>query len=328
MLKLFHGNMALQAVLIVAVTLLLWVPPLLAPTPMDGGENPAILYGLLCSWMQHTPRLAVIIAIILVIAEGIGLNILLSDIGLVSQSSLLPTLLYIAVASAGAATLTPMIPVCGVAILCLHQLMLRGTLLTITPVKICNATAFIAIASMFYQPAVALMLSYLLVAASYRLYTWKDWMLMILGFAAPYTLLAAVLYMTGGLADWWTATASALGDIRLHVGHADLLPLLGGVCLALALLWSLLTVNLRLGEHPVVWQKNASAVMLLAVGGVAMLFYRPLLPFLPACFALPFTFCTSRFLLEDNTSRSFRNKKHLWAYDLMFILIIIAAIVC
>lgn len=328
MLKLFQGNMALQAVLIIAALALLWVPALMSPPLMECGESPAILYGLLCGWLTNAPRLAVILAMVLVLIEAIGINLLLSDAGLVSQNSLLPTLLYIIAMRAGSATLTPIVLVCGIAILCLQQLMLHGTLLTISSGKICAATALIGIATLFYTPAVALMLTYLLVAANYRLYGWKDWALMILGFLAPLLALLCILYMTDGIAAWWSTTLAALSDIGLRSDTDHPLPLLGSIILAAMLLWGLLTVNLRLTEHPVMWQKNAASVMLFTVGAFGMMLYASLLPVNMQLFALPFTFCTTRFFLDATAKSAFRKQKHLWLYDILLIILLAATLIC
>lgn len=330
MLKIFQRNMALQMVLTIAVLLLLWLRPLLSPPAITAGDHPALLYSLLSSWLAPTPRLAVVIAMLLTLAEGMMLNMLLSSIGLVSQNSLLPTLLFIVAAGAGATTLTPMVIVWAALIGCLNQLMLRSTLLTIPSSKICGATALIGIASMFYLPAAVMMLSYLLVAVNYRLYNWKDWAVMLLGFIAPYLTLAAVLFITGDLAQWWDSITDGLGDISVTLGSFTLPQALGAAMLLFIMLWGLLNVMLHLGEHPVVWQKNASTVMLFFVGALCILLYAPVQSASMQLIAVPFAFCTTLLLLGSTPSTtSLRNRKRrLWIYDTLLILIIIAAIAC
>lgn len=323
--------MALQVVLILATLILLWWQPLFEPPAMECGEHPAILYALLCRWFAHLPRLAVVLAILLILAEGIGLNLLLADAGLASQNSLLPTLLYILFISAGTTTLSPIILVSGLAILCLHQLLLHGTLLSISTDKICTVTSLIAIATMFYQPAILLLLTYLLVAANYRLYTARDWALMILGFLAPYLLLLGILYLTDGISDWWHTTMVALTDIphlSLTSHNTPFLHLLANIFLIAIFLWGLLGVNLRLTQHPVLWQKNASTIMLFTVGALGMMLYLPLLPVYIALFTLPFTFCTTRLFIDATATSTFRKKKHLWAYDILLLFIIAATYLC
>ena len=268
--------MALQIVLILAAIALLWVKPLVSPPELSAGEHPAILYSLLCSWLTSAPRLAVALAMLFTLAGGLCINILLADVGLVSQNTLLPTLLYITFASAGADTLTPENIVCCVTIACLAPLMLRGSLLTIPPSKACGATALIGIATLFHIPAIALMISYMLIAANFRLYGWKDWMVMFLGFLAPYMILLPVLFLTGDLGSWWESTTAALVAIMLQFGHFTHLQAVGTAFLTLLLIWSLLNMSSKLNERPVVWQQNASTVLLFAVGSLGMAFFSPI----------------------------------------------------
>lgn len=330
MLKAIQRNVVLQIVLILTALFLLWGHPLIAPEPMSAGEHPAVLYSLLCNWLSTVPRLAVIIAMLLVLVEGVIFNLLLVNVGLAPQNSLLPTLLFVLVTGAGATTLTPALIVCGIAIVCLYQLMLRGTLLTIPAGKICSATALIGIASMFYLPAGMLMASYLLIAVNYRLYGWRDWMLMLLGLAAPYIALLTVLYLTDGIDTWWQDTVSGMSTFSMQTGTIDTLPAIGGFTLAAILLWGIVATLGRMNERPVLWQKNATTVILLTLGAIGMMLYTPLLPLQIILFALPFTFCVTQLLTaatEIHTGFG-RHKRRTWMYDIVFVIIIIASLLC
>lgn len=336
MLKLFQRDILIQVLLILVALLLLWGRALLAPQPMVAGDHPAVLYGLICSWLESVPRLAVVIAMLLVLTEGIVLNLILANVNLVSQTSLLPTLLYVIALSVGATTLTPVILVSGVAIASLHHLMLHGTLLTIRPEKICAATLLIGLATFFYQPAILLLLSYLLIATNYRLYNWRDWLLMILGFAAPYVLLLLVLYLTDGILPWWEST---LESLSFHFHPTELtVGILPTVLLVAVFLWSIVNVLSHVSERPVLWQKNATTVMLFTLGGIGMMVYshgadaviaRPWSVAL-AFLAIPFAFVTYRLLVSASEKHTGfgRHKRHTWIYDLLLILILIAALLC
>ncbi len=69
--------------------------------------------------------------------------------------------------------------------------------------------------------------------------------------------------------------------------------------------------------------------MLQTVDGVGMALYIGLGSDVMQLFAIPFTFCASRCLQSTQRPSGFTSrKKRLWVYDLLFILIIIAAFVC
>lgn len=330
MIRLFQRNTALQVVLILLALLLLWLRPLIAPPAMEAGEHPAVLYGLLCQALSGVPRMAVVLAMLLVLVSGVVFNLLLANVGLVSQNSLFPTFIYVLISSAGATTLTPVLLVNAVLIACLHPLMLRGTLLTIPVGQACAATAMIGLATLIYQPAVAYMLTYLLIAASYRLYSWRDWMVMLLGFAVPYSVLLLVLYMDDGIPGWWQTTVDSLSSIGFVAGSSEPLPLTGGLALAVVMLWSLVYTGGRLGERPVLWQKNAGNVMLMLLGSLGMMLFAPILPLSPALFALPFTFCVNRlaFGRGSTTTGYGRRKRYPWVSDALILVVIIAVCLC
>lgn len=329
MLKLFRNNMVLQVLLIIAALVVLWLRQLMTPPTMVASPTDGVLYTLLLSALSTASRAAVIIAMILILAEGVLLNLLLSNMGLVPQTSLLPTLLFIVFMSAPATTLTPMILVTGALIACVHQLMLRGTLLAISTEHICSATALIGLCSMFYVPALAILVSYLLVAVSFRLYSWREVAALFLGIMAPYILLITILYLTGNLITWWDITTANFGQFGIQIAHMDTLTLIANIVLILVFAASIFILWGHLGEHPVVWQKNASTVMLVSVGSLVMLFLSTLLPANPAFFAVPFALCGTHMLMPANTYHTRgRSKQRLWIYDLLFIITFAAALVC
>lgn len=330
MINLFRKNMAVQVLLIIVALVLLWLRPLMTPPPM--AANPStdgVLYTLLVNWLSGLPRLAVILAMILVLVEGVMLNILLSDAGLVPQTTLLPTFLYITLMSAGVDTLEPMVVVNGAMIGLVYLLMLRGTLLTIPTSRICSATALIGLSSMIYLPSLAMVVSYIFVAISFRLYNWRDIVALLLGLLAPYVLLVTVLYMSDGLTDWWATTADALGGFALRFEADGTLAMIANIALGLIVAASIFMLWSKLGEHPVLWQKNAYTVMLLTIGGIIMLFYSSLTPINHSFFALPFALCGMHLMLpKRNTGIIGRKKQRTWIYNSLLLITIIAAFLC
>lgn len=325
-MKLFSQSILLQAVVILAATLLLWGGALAVPPSMsaDGG---GVLYGLVARWLGTAPLAAVIVAMVLVTTEGLWLNLLLADHNLTPQNSLLPTLLYIIAMSAPATTLTPMILAAAPLILCTRQLLLKGTLLTISTDRACAATAMIGLASLFYLPAALMMISYMLAAINYRLYGIKDWAVLFLGFLAPYVLVATVLMFTDGLAAWWQEVTATFGSINVGIGSFDTLPAIGNVLLLAMLLAGVAAVWNLSSEHPVVWQKNATTLFAYIVGGVAMLVVTRLFTVDLQFFAIPFAFSVTCLLTPPTRSRG-RRKRREWVYSLLLILTVIAALIC
>lgn len=330
MFNLLRNNMPLQVLLILAALVLLWIGPLTEAPAMTASHGDGILYTLLAGLFAAVPRAAVITAMILVLAEGVLLNKILADINIVPRTTLLPTLMYVVFMSANASTLTPMIIVAATIITCSNQLMLRSTLLTIPTVQICSATALIGIGTLFYIPSVAFVVAFIIVAINYRLYSWRDIAATILGFLAPYLMLVIVLFFTDGHAAWWSATVDALGAFAIRTQAVASLPLTANLLLALFFVISSFVLWAKMGEHTVVWQKNTSTIMLAAIGSTVMLFYSRLLPVDLSFFAIPFALSgTLLFMPAIKTPvGGSRRKRHLWIYDILLIMILVAAYIC
>lgn len=329
MLKLFERSTLFQVFVILVVTMLLWLPHLANPQPMPEPAPFAPLYDLLYS-CHFSPLLAVLIAMVLVVTGGILLNLMLANAGLVSQNSLSPTLFYILFMSTSAETLTPILIVGSLVIAFVRMLLLKSTPFTLSSDKIFGATALIGICSLIYLPSLLLLLSYLLVVVSYRLYGWRDWMVLLLGLLAPYTLLWIIQYMNGTLAESFPAMAAAL------IPHSPLLipqfsiPLVANAILLLFFAVSFFVLWRSFGEKTTLWQKNAGAVLMPTVMAIALAFLAPTFPVNLQLFAIPFAFCaSSRFV--TSRSQGFSRRRHPWKNhlkDLLFIIVIVAAIIC
>ena len=326
MLKYLEKSTILQVIVLFVAVVLLWGGALLHPVPMPAPVSYGPLYEVLYN-LTLPPLVGVILAMLMVLAGGLMLNLMLANAGLVSQNSLLPALLYILFMSADATTLTPTLIVGVLDIAFVSMLMLHGTLLAIPPSKICGAAVLVGICSLFYLPALSLLLTYLLVAVNYRLYNWREAMVMLLGLLAPYILLWTILFMTGSLMENLQAITRGLQVVHRTIGDHHALSAFANLSLALVLAASIFNLWNHLKERTVVWKKNAATVMLTAVTGTAMLFYTQLFPVNLQFFALAFALCGTHLLLPERR-RSIHGKRQWREHinDILFILIIIAAI--
>lgn len=329
MLKLFERNTVFQVAFIIVAIVLLWYKAFTDPVPMEPDGHFAPLYDLLCS-LSLSPTLSVVIAMLLVASSAFFFNLMLTNAGLASQNSLLPTLLFITAASATSPSLSPSLIASLITIAVVNMLLLRSTLLTVSSDKIFGAAALIGIASMFYLPSLTLIVAYLLIAVNYRLYSWRDWMVFLLGLLAPYLLLWSVQLFTGGLLPGFHAIAQDFASISLSFGDFTPLQAVANGVLLVIFAISLFIVWRRLGEKTIVWQKNATTVMLITLAALAMLPLRQLFPANLQFFAIPFAFCTTQRLglIPRSNFNTQRSSWRVRLYDLLLILIIVAAVLC
>lgn len=306
-MKLFQQSIVVQAIVILLALGLLWVDTLTSP----GFHWTAIF------------------AMVLILAEGLSLNIILVNANLCQQNSLLPTLLFTICMSAHASTLTPMILVTALWIVCIQVLLLKGSLLTISVDRACLATALIGLGAMIYLPAALMMAGYVIVAVTYRLYNWRDWAVMFLGFAAPFVILVLVLMFTNGLADWWQGVLSEAASMRTHTDGCETREVVGCTVLSAIMLAGVVKVWNLSGEKPVLWQKNVTMLLAFLVGGCAILAATRVFPIDMQLFPIPFTFAVSN-LLSPKTGvyTSGRRKRHEWIYVVLLLVVFAASIIC
>ena len=309
MLRLFGKSTIIQVAIILAALALMWARPL--------------------AHTAGTGTLAAIGGMILILLGGFLLNLMLSNVGLVSKNSLLPTLLYCIFMSATATTLTPALVANLIIVAILHLLLLRGTSLTITTDKIFGSTALISIASMIYLPMLTFLITYILICINYRLYRWREWMVLILGLLAPYILVWSYLFLTGGLKASLLHMAGQLADIGIRTEPIAPLRTAALVLLIAMLVVSIVSLWLKLGEKTVIWKKNAITVMLPTVSGLGALLYTSLFPVNLQFLAVPFALCgTHLFTLQERNAFRQSRPWQQWVNDILFVLLILAAIVC
>ncbi len=139
-----------------------------------------------------------------------------------------------------------------------------------------------------------------------------------------------MLLFTDGLLPSFDDMALDFASIDLTLGTFTTLQAVANGFLVLVFAFSLFIVGRRIGEKTVVWQKNATTVMLITVAALAMLPLGEVFPVNMQFFAIPFAFCvTQRLGLMPHVSLATRRtnwRSHL--YDLLLILTVIAAILC
>lgn len=318
MIKWFKQNEVLQLVVIIVTTSLLWLPSLLHPTPMQTGHEFAPLYSLLYGWLGDQPRAAVIVALVMVVVEGFLLNLTLYNHKMVSSNTLMPMWIYILAMSLVPAqlTLTPMV-VANLLLLGMMSAMMVKEDLSITLDDIFNASMMVAMAALCYTPAAMLMIALFAIFTIHKLYNWRDWVMMLLGFLAPFIVAATVYYLCDRLYYVSYLTRMNLSDLHIAFGKANALTWVVNGLTLMTVLLALTSSNA--GEKILMHQRNHAVISMMLLGGVLMLLYSHLLPANPQTIALPTAYMASGMLLGA--------RRRLWIYNLLIVVFLILAVV-
>lgn len=318
MIKLFRQNVLLQFTLILAVGVALWLPALLEGGVAMPDETGAPLYGLLYEWLSPHPLLSTLIGLVLVLAEGWALNTLLYNNKLIHHNTLLPMLCYVALMSHGQMGLTPMVLVNLVLLVCVGQLMVPENL-TITLDRLFLASCLVAVASLFYLPAVILLLPLAITFIVHSLYRWRQWVMLLLGFLAPYVLVVIIWFLTDRLNYNLYLMRCMLGD----AGVVFCLPTSTFDWMSQVFILGLLIVSLgwafsSSSERTTMYRENMTTICIPLLASMLMLAYSGLFPVDMQLLAMPAaTLIASWFL-----ARTPRKRLGSVLYDIIFILFI------
>lgn len=320
MVKLFRNSSFSQIVVILAAVVLLWGKAFIVPI---APERPCLyspLYDLLYGWLSPLPRLGSAIALILVLFEGIWLNLLLFNHKMISNNSLMPLFIYLLAMSCGpdAQTITPMLFV-NMTILAGYSLLFLDSADPLQSDRNFYAAACIGISSLFYLPSIALVVAYIGAFIAHKLYSWKHIMVALLGLAAPYIALLTVAYLNDRI-DYTLFLMEY--DIGSTEAKAHFETSLTSVANALVLLFIIfLTLReLSIQKEKMVHSRiNTLVIIYPLLAAFVMAFYSQLFPFDIKSIALTFSFLTTSYFLAERR-RKWVGETLLWTLILAMII--------
>jgi hypothetical protein len=320
MIKLFKQNGILQMIVIAIVSVVLWGRSFLAPQAMMPCNSFAPLYTILYEWLQPLPLVATIIAYVLVVLEGVYLNMVLTRNKMVPFNSLMPALIYIVSMSFNQhpLTLTPFILAAPCVITVLNQLLILDKM-NISNDNILNAAFFSALATLLCLPCIVLLLFVIVGLMVHSQYRWRCWLMVLIGYIAPLLIAATYYFLTDRLYYISYITFNDILNPSLLIEQSTGLTAFDNVMFITFLVLSGLMTFSRIREHSVVFRRNAEIILILLLVLAASLWYTRIMPFDAAIGAIPFAFLASNCLLTA--------RKRLWILETLLIIFILFAII-
>ena len=299
MLRLFRQNGAGQYLVLLATTALLWWRAFANPMPAQAYDGFAPLYAPLCRLFDTLPHLSVLVALLLVVAQGIMLCAMLNNHRMLPQNTLLPLLFYVTAMSLHPArqTLGPVLLTNLCTLLALSQLM-RSQNSTLPLPNLFNGALFAALAILFYLPAATLLLPLLLAMVLYRLYRWRQWMTLLLGLLAPFLPLLVHYFMTDQLGAAFSLMGSDMTRLAWSVGTPSTLAMVADALFALLLLAALVALAAERGGLTNEMRLKRTLVWLVLLSNIAMMAEDDLLPMNTQLLALPFALALTAYYLR------------------------------
>lgn len=187
-LALFRHNQSFTLILLLALILFLWIPDFIHPLVIEYKGMP--LYNIV-EWLTfNSSFLGPIIAFIIVIIQGIYINLFVSRHDLIIRSSYIPSLLYILMASIlpDFRSLSPALISNVFLLLACDHLLSMYKQKTIDNL-IFNASLLISVASLFSFQAISFYAVAIGALIIFRPFSWREWMISLAGLIVPYIFL-------------------------------------------------------------------------------------------------------------------------------------------
>lgn len=198
----FRNKLILQFILLFLLCIGLWTHNLVQPVTMPVSQNFAPFYNFIAGLLSDLPLLQVIIAGIFVFFQAIWLNEIFISNNLIQRNILLPALIYVVLMSSAPAisVLHPVLIANFIIIAVINQML--SIYNSKEPyLKVLQSAILISIASWIYFPFALFIVFLWLLFVVYQLYTWREWLISVIGFLLPYLYLAAYYFITDRLTE-------------------------------------------------------------------------------------------------------------------------------
>ena len=215
-LRLFKNGSGIQLVILLITMIFLWYPAMSKSYPMPLPELITPAYSFFYNLLSDNPVSYTLIAILLLAAGAILLNVLLSDFGITPKNSWLTAFVYILVMS------------CSQNYLTLHPVLIINILIIIAlrMVFIANqkedslkeifaAGLLMALCSLFVFKSAGLIFAVWLFLIILRIYTWRQWAANLFGFVSVYLYVFAWYLFTDKLTVKLQLYRTVLHSIKL-----------------------------------------------------------------------------------------------------------------
>lgn len=185
LLRIFRSQSPIQFFLILPLLMGLWFSSYGDGIMQLPGNYDTGLYRLLVTLILPFPIFSSIIALVLISLQALILNYLLIKNKLSLRNNLLPTYIFILLTGSTHSLTQLSAPLIASFFIMLGILNLLDMYELKDPFKECfNASFFVTIASFFYFPAIGFFLLIWVSFLIYRVISWREWMISLIGFFA------------------------------------------------------------------------------------------------------------------------------------------------
>ncbi len=220
-----------QLLVFLAVATALWMPSFLEPSAPVLSKADGYLYTLLVQGMAHSSSLPVILGFVFTLLFSFLLTSLFSEMDLYPRNNLLISILTVTLLSCNNSLATLNSLYCAlIPLLFAIYGMMRLYGREEAYGSVFSISFSIALASLFLYPLIYLLAFVWMGFLTYRILTWREWVISVIGATTPYIYLVSILFLTSTPIESaiWLKAVFDVSGFSIHLTLSD------QICLALS----------------------------------------------------------------------------------------------
>ena len=219
--KLFNSNSIFSLVILIFTVLIFWAIAFANAVPMANPIPASPLYNIVFSYIGDLFFICALITIVLVIFEALLINYVLLNNDIIPRNSYIAAYIFVIISGLfnDNIILQPVM-IANLFIILALWLFLRLYEEHDAFTTVFNIGTLISIASMFYFPAAVFILLIWAGFIIYRLFSWREWVISILGFLLPYLFLGSYYYWN----DCFIAKINVYKEVFKFINFNDFSP--------------------------------------------------------------------------------------------------------
>jgi hypothetical protein len=213
--KLFSSNSIFSLVILILLAIVLWAKAFVSITPMLPEIPASPVYHLIYSHLSDYSVICGFVSLGLIILEALLINNLLVENDLIPRNSYLAAYVFVIMTGvfSDLIILNPIL-IANFFLITAVWLFLKLYEEHESYATVFNIGTLLSIASMVYLPSFAFIILIWAGFIIYRLFSWREWFISIIGFALPYLFLGSYYFWNDCLVSKIASYKNALGLIN------------------------------------------------------------------------------------------------------------------
>ncbi|HOW31636.1 MAG TPA: hypothetical protein PLP88_08720 [Bacteroidales bacterium] len=264
----------LQLIVFLAIGALLWFPAFVHPPGIASSKLAGPLFTMLSAWFDGSLFWPVLTSAILLVFQAFILHTLLSSNDLIPRDCLVESVVLLVLLSWNPSVLSfnPAVPALLFVLVAIYMIMrMYGN---DEPYQyVFTAALSIAVASLFYLPAAWFITGVWISHLTYRIASWREWFISILGFVVPFLYVFSYYYWMGELSEGWIRLSRAIMQPFSHIEHMADYEIFTFVLLGITMLITLLITINGIQDKLISIRRKAWIIVDFALAGTGMMLF-------------------------------------------------------